>query len=152
MIVDLCRYSDHSLSEYQRMVVFNRFYIYSGSSCNHWNGQQNCPPNRSPQFPGGRPWFGGTSHPVGAQRTGGLVVSLYKPIPKTDPDETTNLSMSISNIWRCPKIGLPPVIIHIFVGFSLTTTIQRSWGTPMTSWKPPWLFVFTIVNHIFFHH
>ena len=31
--------------------------------------------------------------------------------------------------WRFPKIGLPPVIIHFCLGFSLTKTIQL-WGYP----------------------
>ena len=36
-------------------------------------------------------------------------------------------------IWWFPKTGVPPAIIHVCLGFSLTYT--SSWGSPMTSWK-----------------
>ena len=41
----------------------------------------------------------------------------------------------LKHIWGFPKMVVPPVIIH-FIGFSLTKTIQRTWGTPICR-KPP---------------
>ena len=39
-------------------------------------------------------------------------------------------------MWSFPEIGVPPVIIHFQMGFSPAKTNQRTWGSPMTSWKP----------------
>ena len=40
-------------------------------------------------------------------------------------------------IWGFPKIGVHPVIIHFWLGFSLTSTIQL-FGGPPWPWKPPY--------------
>ena len=54
-----------------------------------------------------------------------------------------------------PRIGLPR-IIHLCLGFSMKSTIQRAWGTPMTMETPipkPWnLLDGTLLQWIFSHH
>ena len=42
--------------------------------------------------------------------------------------------------WGFPELGVPLVIIHFSRIFPFTKTIQRTWGTPMTSLTPPILF------------
>ena len=36
-------------------------------------------------------------------------------------------------------MGVALFIILIFMGFSFKETIQRAWGSPMTSWNPPYI-------------
>jgi hypothetical protein len=43
--------------------------------------------------------------------------------------------------WRFPEMGVPPVIIHFRLGFSVIN--QKFWGTPHL-WKPPFR-VFVVV-------
>ena len=65
-----------------------------------------------------------------------LALSPFQPLPK----QHENIIM---NIWWFPKIGLPPVIIQMFMGFSRRN--HPSWGTPMTL-EPPekFRFIFSI--------
>ena len=59
-------------------------------------------------------------------------------IPNFQTCENQSVAAGISlrrNIWRFPKIGTPSHIIH-FNGIFHEIN-HHSWGTPMTSWKPP---------------
>ena len=40
------------------------------------------------------------------------------------------------NRWRFPEMGVPQVLIHFRLGFSLKSTIRRTWGTPMAMETP----------------
>ena len=57
--------------------------------------------------------------------------NLFRPVP----------ILMVNNIGH-PEIGLPRVIIHFFIGFSLTN--QPFWGTPMAMESPTfWVNVFS---------
>ena len=62
------------------------------------------------------------------------MISLYHhDISIVDVSGTPPIDIPISL-----STGLPLFIILIFMGFSMKSTIQRAWGTPMTpSWNPP---------------
>ena len=48
-------------------------------------------------------------------------------------------SSSSTQFPRFPEIGVPPVLIHFRLGFSMKYTIQHFWGTPMTMETPRWI-------------
>ena len=69
---------------------------------------------------------------AGSRRVG------FMDFPGLFPPKSMNLDRSLGKdlMWRFPGRGVPQIIIHFRLGFSIIN--QPFWGTPMTMEPPMW--------------